>query len=582
MSIPRPEYPRPQLVRDDSTWLNLNGKWAFEIDNAGSGGPRGLYKHDDYASEIIVPFVPESKASGVGNEDYMFRVWYARRFELPENFDCEKGRVILRFNAADYETQAWMNGQFLGVRRGGFTPFEYDVTDAVKKGENLLTVTCFDDVRDPLQASGKQCASYSNHGCFYTRCTGIWQTVWLEYVPNTYIKSIKMLPDVKNEKLDVTVSLTGNADVKATVTYKGEFVCEAECKAVCGVARFAAEIKAPKLWNPGAPEIYDIEITAGEDRVKSYFGMRDVEIIGNKFVINGKSTFMRLVLDQGYYPDGIYTAKDDEEVKRDIELSMAAGFNGARMHMKIFEPAYIYHADMMGYMLWGEYPNWGLDIARNEAMASMLPEWIRELERDVNSPAIIGWCPFNESWPGNSDTLFNVVYDMTKMFDPMRPIIDSSGWIHIGKTDMFDVHDYVQVPEEFYAHYAPLVTGEGTPYYNGEGGAPSGPYDGKLPYFVSEFGGAFWDIDTKEESGGQESGNPWGYGEAPKSKAELFERMKALCTILLDNPGVCGFCYTQFTDVMQEMNGIFSFDRRCKVDIDALRAVISKKAAIED
>ena len=582
MNIPRNEYPRPQLVRSEDTWLNLNGRWAFEIDNALSGGARGLWQHDNYASEITVPFVPESKASGIENVDYMHRVWYARRFDLPENFDTSKGKVILHFGAADYETQAWMNGTFLGEKRGGFTPFEYDVTEAVKAGENLLTLTCRDDVKDPLQPSGKQSGDYANHGCFYTRCTGIWQTVWLEYVPETYIMSVKMLPDVKNEKLDVTVKLSGNATVNAKVTYKGEAVAEVSSEAVFGVARFAVEIKNPKLWMPGAPELYDIEFTAGDDNVKSYFGMRDVEVVGNKFLINGKSVFQRLVLDQGYYPDGIYTARDEEEVRRDIELSMAAGFNGARMHMKIFEPLYIHMADKLGYLLWGEYPNWGLDIARPEAMDAMLPEWLRELERDVNSPAIIGWCPFNESWPGNKNTLFNTVYDVTKMFDPMRPIIDSSGWIHVGKTDMFDVHDYVQEIDEFKAHYDPLVTGEGTPFYNGEGGAPSAQYDGKMPYFVSEFGGAFWDIDAAVDNDGQESGNPWGYGDAPKSVEELTERTVSLCGALLDNPGVCGFCYTQFSDVMQEMNGLFSYDRRPKMDLATLHAAISRKAAIED
>lgn len=580
--IPRPEYPRPQLIRGDETWLNLNGKWFFEIDNAESGGQRGLYKQDSYSQEIIVPFVPESEASGIGNTDFMKRVWYCRKFNLPESFDAEKGRILLHFGAMNYEGQVWINDAFMGQHSGGYVPATFDITNEVKAGENRINVTCKNDVKNPLQPSGKQCADYANHGCFYTRCTGIWQTVWLEYVPAAYIESIKMLPDVKGEKLDVTVYLAGgNADITAKVSYKGELVSTASATSFCNTATFSVDVPSPHLWNVGAPELYDIEITAGEDKISSYFGMRSIDIDGNKFRINGKSIFMRLVLDQGYYPDGIYTPSSDEQFVRDIELSMAAGFNGARMHMKVFEPRFIYHADRMGYLLWDEYPNWGLDIARPEAMNAMLPEWLDILHRDVNSPSIIGWCAFNESWPGGSPRLYDTVYDVTKMFDPTRPVIDTSGWIHLGKTDIFDVHDYVQEKDAFEKHYIGLVDGSDV-FYNGEGGGPSAPYDRKLPYFVSEFGGAFWDIDTVLESDGQESGNAWGYGNAPKSPEELQQRMIDLCTVLLDNPGVCGFCYTQFTDVMQEMNGVFSFDRRSKVDLNTVHAALSRKAAIED
>lgn len=581
--IPRNEYPRPQLVRDELSWLNLNGKWFFEIDNANSGGARGLYKAEKYDNEIIVPFVPESEASGIGNTDYMLRVWYCRKFELPEHFDLSCGRVILRFGAMDYEGQVWINGDFMGQHKGGFVPASFDITESLKKGENRINVTCYDNVRDPLQPSGKQCSSYANHGCFYTRCTGIWQTVWLEYVPSVYIDHIKMIPDAKNEKVDVTVYLEGgNAPLSLEVSYKGEKIAEKTCYTRSNTASVSIDIPSPHLWDIGKPELYDIKISTDKDIVSSYFGMRDIDIVGNKVLLNGRSIFMRLVLDQGYYPGGIYTAIDDSQFVRDIELSMACGFNGARMHMKVFEPRFIYHADRMGYLLWDEFPNWGLDIARPEAMKSMIPEWLEILKRDVNSPAIMGWCPFNESWPGGCNTLFDAVYDITKMYDPSRPVIDTSGWIHIGKTDIFDVHDYVQVKDEFAAHYDPLFTGEGEVFYNGEGGVPSSPYDGKMPYFVSEFGGSFWDINAVLTSAGQESGSAWGYGGAPRSKEELQQRMIDLCTVLLDNPCICGFCYTQFTDVMQEMNGVFSFDRRPKVDLEAVCRAISRKAAIED
>ena len=222
-----------------------------------------------------------------------------------------------------------------------------------------------------------------------------------------------------------------------------------------------------------------------------------------------------------------------------------------------------------------------ISCARPEAMNAMVPEWLDIIRRDVNSPAIIGWCAFNESWPGGSARLYDTVYDITKMFDPTRPVIDTSGWIHLGKTDIFDVHDYVQEKEDFYNHYKGLFDG-GDVFYNGEGGGPSAPYDRKMPYFVSEFGGAFWDIDTILESDGQESGNAWGYGNAPKSPEELETRMIDLCTILLDNPGVCGFCYTQLYDIEQEQNGLYTYDRKPKMDMSVLKRINARRAAIED
>ena len=578
MEIPRPEYPRPSLRRGEETWMNLNGTWFFEIDRANSGKERGLQNQTEYSQKIQVPFVPESQASGVGDIDFMERVWYARTFDLPARFDTEKGHVLLHIGAMDYEGEVWINGAPAGSHTGGYTPAVFDITDLVKKGENRINITVADPLRTPLQPSGKQCERYHPYGCFYTRCTGIWQTVWLEYVPKVYIQKVKMLPDVRGEKLDIRVTLSGNAQVCAIVTYKGKPVAKGSVAATGGTAVFSLPIPNPVLWGPGEPNLYDIEFTAGEDRVVSYFGMRSIEVEKNRVLLNGKSIFQRLVLDQGYYPKGIYTAQDEKEFSRDIALCMSAGFNGARMHMKIFEPGFIYAADHAGYLLWGEFPNWGLDITRHEAIGIMLPQWLEAIERDCNSPSIIGWCPFNESFPGTNTVIYDLVYQITKLFDPTRLVLDTSGYIHAGKTDLYDVHDYEQNPETFAAHYAPLLAGE-KPFFNDLGG--NAGYDGKLPFFVSEFGGAFFDIDAAVENSGQNSGSPWGYGDAPRTAEELYQRFAALCTVLLDNPCICGLCYTQFTDVEQEMNGLFAFDRRPKVDVEKLRAILTRKAAIE-
>ncbi len=578
MRIPRPEYPRPSLMRGEETWMNLNGTWSFEIDRANSGKQRGLQNQTQYAGEILVPFVPESAASGVGDMDFMQRVWYCRTFDLPDHFDTAKGRVLLHIGAMDYEGEVWINGSPAGSHKGGYAPASFDITELLCSGENRINITVEDPLRTPLQPSGKQCEQYHSCGCFYTRCTGIWQTVWLEYVPAVYMKKVKILPDVKGEKLDVQVTVSGPAQVHAVVTYQGTPVAQGGVTATGGVAVFSLSIPDPVLWGPGEPNLYDIVLTAGEDRIVSYFGMRSVEADGNRVLINGKSIFQRLVLDQGYYPDGIYTAPDQSAFSRDIRLCMDAGFNGARMHMKVFEPGFIWEADHAGYLLWGEYPNWGLDITRHEAMGIMLPEWLEIIERDCNSPSIIGWCPFNESFPGTNTVIYDMVYKITKLFDPTRLALDTSGYIHAGKTDMYDVHDYEQNPQIFADHYAPLLKGE-KPFFNDLGGNIG--YDGKLPFFVSEFGGAFFDIDSVVENSGQNSGNPWGYGDAPRTSEELYQRFADLCTILLDNPHICGLCYTQFTDVEQEMNGLFAFDRRPKIDTARLRAVLSRKAAIE-
>lgn len=584
MNIPRPEYPRPRLVRaDESKWMNLNGEWQFAIDHGNSGYERKFYEEknsDVFDKKIIVPFVPESKLSGIEYVDFMAAVWYKKVITLPDGWCPKNGNIILHFGAVDYETTVWVNEQKAGYHRGGYTPFSLDISKLVKKGENTIALYARDDTRDPLQPTGKQVNySYFNSGCHYTRCTGIWQTVWMEYVPEVYVKALKLTPDVDNAKLDIRVTLntytncdTSGESVTAKASFAGESVSEITAKITGKYADFSLPIENAKLWSLEEPNLYDLEIKVGDDVITSYFGMRKVAIKGYAIEINDKPVYQRLVLDQGYYPDGIYTAPTDDDLRKDVELSKKVGFNGARLHMKVFEPRLSYWADKLGYLLWAEYPNWGLDESNKAALLSMLPEWVEAVERDYNSPAIVGWCPFNETGERRRADIFEVVYDVTRAIDPMRPIIDTSGYTHSSKTDIYDVHDYDQNPESFKMRYVPLLTGEGEVYRN----HPRSEWYGGQPYFVSEFGGTHWDIDQKPGDAG------WGYGQAPKSMEEFYTRFEGLINVLLDHPKMCAFCYTQLTDVYQEKNGIYAFDRREKFDAEKLYKIMSRKAAIEE
>ncbi len=579
MSIPRPEYPRPQMIRTE--WMNLNGEWQFEIDQGKSGRDRELHLDSrPLTHTIIVPFCPESKLSGIGHTDFIYAVWYKRTFTIPDSWSGK--RTLLHFGAVDYSAEVWVNGQSVRTHRGGYTSFHFDVTDYLIPGENVITVCAEDDVRSGKQPRGKQSEKYHSHRCDYTRTTGIWQTVWLECVPQTYIESFKLVPDPENACVHMDVEVKGDSTptgvIHCEAKYLNRSVGEASANLGGMTARLTLPVSEVHLWQPGKPELYDLQLRyvsegAVLDQIDSYFGLRSVKLDGMAFRINGKAVFQRLVLDQGFYEDGIYTAPSDEDLKRDIEISMGLGFNGARLHEKVFEPRFLYWADRLGYIVWGEHANWGLDITGAEGLQQFLPEWMEALERDYNHPSIIGWCPFNETWDRNgtkqNDEVLRIVYQATKALDPSRPVIDTSGNFHV-ITDIFDIHDYEQNVEKFSAKYEPMKSG-GEPYNN----FPLRQTYGGQPYFISEYGGIWWNPDQLDDKS-------WGYGERPKSEEEFLARYKGLTTTLLDNPMMFGFCYTQLYDIEQEVNGLYTYNRKAKFDPEVIREINTKKAAIED
>lgn len=577
MQIPRSEYPRPQFVRNN--WNNLNGEWAFEFDFGNSGAERGMEKPDaPFTKKILVPFCPESALSGIGHKDFMPAVWYRRTVTLTrQELD---GRVLLHFGAVDYMATLWVNGKQAGTHAGGYSSFVFDITDFVAEGDNTLTLRAQDDSRSGKQPRGKQSALFHSHGCDYTRTTGIWQTVWMEFVPPTYLVSSRIIPDYQNSSISVTVRTSGcrrALSLKLTASFEGRVCASREVKISGEYSTTELTLSETHLWEPGNPALYDLTYELLQDgkpldKVTGYFGLRGVEIRGKKFCLNGKSIFQRLVLDQGFYPDGIYTAPSDAALKQDIILSMEAGFNGARLHQKVFEERFLYWADKLGYLVWGEQANWGLDYTTADAIGWFLPEWLEVVERDFNHPAIIGWCPFNETWDMHGcrqdDEVLRMVYLATKATDRTRPVIDTSGNYHV-VTDIYDIHDYEQNAEVWKSRY-------GVPYDRLHETYPSRQKAAGQPFFVSEYGGARWAPDSPEG---------WGYGDAPKSEEEVGARYEALTTVLLDNPDICAFCYTQLTDVEQEKNGVYHYDRTPKFSkkiYEQIRRANTKKAAIED
>ena len=576
--IPRHEHPNPQFERSD--WLNLNGEWEFEIDAGTSGIARQLFQKEHLNGKITVPFCPESALSGVGNRDFLNCVWYRRDVTLPDGW--KNGRVLLHFGAVDYEAHVYVNGREIGVHKGGYVSFTLDATDALTEGTNSICVCAIDNDRNHTVGHGKQSSRYGSYGCYYTRTTGIWQTVWMEHVPTAYVEKLRLTPDIHNCALNLEADLIGGGTLKAEALYEGKLVGELTLNApIGGHVSGTIALSELHLWEVGNGRLYDLKLTYGEDTVSSYFGMRHVKLDGFRFLINDRSVYQRLVLDQGFYPDGIYTAPSDEALIRDIQISLDAGFNGARLHQKVFEPRFLYHCDRMGYIVWGEYGNWGINFADPYSALPLLDEWREIMERDYNHPAIIGWCPLNETWnPSNAgfyENLVRTVYRVTRTADPTRPCIDTSGGIHI-ETDIYDIHDYSQDPAVF-ATVSSLPVDQcvaahrkRSPHHHQH---PSSHYVAGQAMFVSEYGGIKWDVNSNEK-------DAWGYGNAPTTVEEFKERYRALTNLLLDNPEMFGFCYTQLYDVEQEVNGLYTYSREAKFDMEFFREVNSRKAAIED
>ena len=571
-------YPRPQLVRN--AWTSLDGRWEFAIDH---GGSRRLAQVP-FDLAIAVPFAPEAPASGIADTGLYAACWYRRKFEPPQLRDGE--RLILHFGAVDHDATVSVNGALAGAHRGGYTPFAFDITELLRGGgPQTIIVRAEDDPGDLEKPRGKQYWLREPEGIWYPRTTGIWQSVWLETLPPNAIVSLSWRADPARWAIWLRMSVDGSerddlrlrvrlragdvALAEHTYALRGEREIEREIALVDHGARWREEL----LWSPSSPTLIDAEITlldrAGTivDQVMSYTAMRSVGIDGDRFMLNGRALGLRMVLDQGYWPMGGLTAPSDAEVRRDVELAKAMGFNGVRKHQKLEDPRYLYWADRLGLMVWEEMPSAQRFSPRSVALLNA--EWQEAIARDRSHPCIVAWVPFNESW-GVPDLATSAaqrryvesIYHLTKALDPDRPVVANDGWECVA-SDILGVHDYADRPELLASRYAAANLSERLACER-PAGKPlllERAHRGE-PVMLTEFGG----LSVADGRAGT-----WGYRRV-RDGAELCDHYRAVLDAVRSCSALAGFCYTQFADTYQETNGLLGEDRRPKFALAEIAA----------
>ncbi len=576
-------YPRPQLRR--SNWICLNGQWRFAYDDGG----RCVQPIDitDWTRTIEVPFAPESIKSGIGDTNFHANCWYDREFDVPHT----EGRVLLHFGAVDYRARVWVNGQFVMEHEGGHTPFSADITAVLNPtGPQRITVWAHDDPQDLAKPRGKQDWQVEPHSIWYPRTTGIWQTVWVELVPHTYIDRIRWTPQFERWEIGFEAFVAGDRQSGIQIKVKLSIGCmllvNDTYEVINGEIHRRIALSDPGiddyrnelLWSPEKPTLINAQVELWADgklldEVKSYTAMRTVSIQRDRFMLNGRPYYLRLVLDQGYWPDTLMTAPSDEALRRDVELVKAMGFNGVRKHQKIEDPRFLYWADVLGLLVWEEMPS--AYRFTPKAVQRLTREWTEVIDRDASHPCIVVWVPFNESWgvPNLVEAAAHrhyvqALYFLTKTLDPTRPVIGNDGW-ESTDTDILAIHDYDNNPQTVAKRYGPEV--QLADLF--DRGRPGGrvltldghPHHGQ-PVMLTEFGGI--------ACAGRE--NPdylkvWGYVRASDT-SELQHRYSALLKVVNRVEMFSGFCYTQLTDTFQEANGLLYADRTPKFPIEAIAA----------
>lgn len=561
------DYPNP-IKRRSLTQL-LQDDFYFSTDGA------------DW-KKINVPYCPESEFSGIGNKDFIPVCYYKKRFSTMRKKD-ENLRAILHFGAVDYRADVYVNGTYTGTHCGGYTPFEFDVTDLLTDGENELFLQVRDD-EIYNSARGKQSYKKQSFGCFYTRVTGIWQPVWIEYIPQNHIRDFYFSPDIEKPSVKIDVLTEGCGKFCARVYYHDREVGRAEAE-VTYKAAFEVSLSEKHLWEAGSGALYDVVLQFESDEVHSYFGLRETRYEGRNYLLNGKRVFQRFVMDQGYYRGGVYTPLNIAEFEKDILRGKQLGFNGVRLHQKVSDPRLLYFCDKEGYLVWGEFPSWGIDYSDLKKAGEFISEWEEVLRRDFNHPSVITWCPLNEIWGAweepdkKGDVRFSqIVYHFTKIFDATRPCVDVSGGVHGGITDIFDFHSY-EKPEDL-KKYLNELDGENkleVPLLYGD--ASDVRYKKDQPVSFSECGGIALTSRCENEEisevnrGAVVSETDWGYGKREKEGEAFVQRYEELLSIIQNSKKLSGFCYTQLYDVEQEVNGFFRYDRSDKLSEEQKRRI---------
>ena len=578
-----PDYPRPQMVRTD--WVNLNGKWDFAFDDQNAGEKLGWQKGFEKQYDIEVPFTYETKMSGIGREEPHEHVWYAKTL----NVKPHDGRVLLHFEGSDYHTRAFVNGQLVGEHFGGYARFSFDITDYVTEGENQLVVH-IEDTFSRNQPRGKQRWIPENFSCFYVQTTGIWKTVWLEYAPAVRITNLKITPDMAAESVHIEAQVSADCDdltVCASASFDGKEAGRTVASVRNGVAKLEVNVECRLIhqwgvmrWSPNNPNLYDLDIQllCGDkalDTVGSYFGMRAVTITGDRVLLNGAELYQRLILDQGYWLDSHLTPPSEAALIEDIDKIMQLGYNGVRKHMKVEDERFLYWADVKGLLVWSEFP--ATYTYTDEAVQNFTREWMEVVRQNYNHPSIITWTPFNESWgvpdiatEKEEQEFTKSIYYLTKAFDQMRPVITNDGWRHT-ISDIVTLHDYEESGEYFYKYYTEhkdAFLANERPYHAGGqfyAFADGYKYEGQ-PIIISEYGGIAF-------NNGEEG---WGYGNKVADKEAFIKRFDAITSAVKALDYCCGFCYTQVSDVQQEINGLMDMERNFKIDPEII-AEINKR-----
>lgn len=575
-------HPNPQFQREE--WVSLDGKWKFAFDDNKLGEKERWYASFPESATINVPFTYETKASGINQQEHHETVWYERTITI----DDTKKHPIIHFEGVDYEAFIYVNGNLVTIHQGGYHGFSVDVANYVTTGENKLTVKVKDS-KDCAQPRGKQRWHDENFGCWYVQTTGIWKPVWLEYVNEAHLNHAKITPLFDEQKVAIEVEtkdipLTAEGyKVVATIQFNGKVINELTANIVDNVAILKGSVLerldpwTMKVWSPENPNLYDLTLKLYHqdvllDEVQSYFGMRKISIEGNRILLNNRELYQRLILDQGYWEESDLTPPSVSALEEDIDKVLELGYNGVRKHQKVEDSRFLYLADKKGLLVWLEVGStYGFS---DKAVRNFTNEWLEIVKQNYNHPSVITWVPFNESWGiGNihhdrqQQAFTESIYHLTKAYDSNRPVITNDGWEHT-VSDIITLHDY----EEFGALLASRYEDKEKLMSNSiqfnkgfYAFAKNYPYKGQ-PILISEFGG----IAFQTEEG-------WGYGNQVKDEEAFFKRFEDIHHAVQDLEYVCGYCYTQLTDVQQEVNGLLTIDRKPKVSVERVRQVNTRR-----